>query len=43
MKILVTVGDGEVKESFFTPKAKAALEALGEVEYNATGRQAYTK
>lgn len=43
MKILVTVGDGEVKESFFTPKAKAALEALGEVEYNATGRQGYTK
>ena len=43
MKILVTVGDGEVKESFFTPKAKAALEALGDVEYNDTGRQAYTK
>ena len=43
MKILVTVGDGEVKESFFTPKAKKALEALGEVEYNQTGRQAYTK
>lgn len=43
MKILVTVGDGEVKESFFTPKAKEALEALGDVEYNDTGRQAYTK
>lgn len=43
MKILVTVGDGEVKDSFFTPTAKAALEELGEVEYNATGRQAYTK
>lgn len=43
MKILVTVGDGEVKDSFFTPAAKAALEALGEVEYNDTGRQAYTK
>lgn len=43
MKILVTVGDGEVKDSFFTPRAKAALEALGDVEYNDTGRQAYTK
>ena len=43
MKILVTVGDGEVKESFFTPAAKAALEELGEVEYNAVGRQAFTK
>lgn len=43
MKILVTVGDGEVKDSFFTPRAKAALEALGEVEYNDTGRQAFTK
>ena len=43
MKILVTVGAGEVKDSFFTPKAKAALEALGDVEYNDTGRQAYTK
>ena len=43
MKILVTVGAGEVQDSFFTPKAKAALEELGEVEYNATGRQAYTK
>ena len=43
MKILVTVGDVEVKESFFTPAAKAALEELGEVEYNAVGRQAFTK
>ena len=43
MKILVTVGAGEVKDSFFTPAAKAALEELGDVEYNATGRQAYTK
>lgn len=43
MNILVTVGDGEVKESFFTPKAKAALEALGDVKYNNTGRQAYSK
>lgn len=43
MKILVTVGAGEVQDSFFTPKARAALEALGEVEYNDTGRQAYTK
>lgn len=43
MKILVTVGAGEVQDSFFTPRVKAELEALWEVEYNATGRQAYTK
>lgn len=43
MKILVTVGAGEVKDSFFTPKAQQALAALGDVEYNDTGRQAYTK
>lgn len=43
MKILVTVGESEVKDSFFTPKVKAALEELGEVEYSDAGRQAYTK
>ena len=43
MKILVTVGAGEVFDSFFTPKVREVLEGLGEVEYNATGHQAYTK
>ena len=43
MKILVTVGAGEVQDSFFTPRVRAELETLGEVEYNETGRQAYTK
>lgn len=43
MKILVTVGAGEVQDSFFTPKARAALEELGDVEYNEMGRQAFTK
>ena len=43
MKILVTVGAGEVFDSFFTSRVREDLEQLGEVEYNATGRQAYTK
>ncbi|MBO5415597.1 MAG: hydroxyacid dehydrogenase [Clostridia bacterium] len=38
MKILVTVPEGPVRTSFFPPHVCARLEALGEVEYNTTGR-----
>ncbi len=38
MKILVTVPDGPVRESFFTPDVQKRLSELGEVEYNTTGR-----
>ncbi len=43
MKILVSVGDGQVKDSFFTPYAIQKLEAMGTVIYNQTGRQSFTK
>ena len=43
MKILVAVGDGQVKDSFFTPQVIEKLEKLGTVVYNQTGRQRFTK
>ena len=43
MKILVSVGDGQVKDSFFTPRTIQKLEAMGTVIYNKTGRQSFTK
>lgn len=43
MKILVAVGAGAVKDSYFTPEVIRQLEEIGEVVYNETGRQAYTK
>ena len=41
MKILVSVGDGQVKDSFFTPRTIQKLEKLGTVIYNQTGRQSF--
>ena len=43
MKCLVAVGDGEVKNSFFTPTARRELESLGEIIENDTGRPNFTK
>ncbi len=43
MKILAAMGASEAGESFFTPQVKQELKTLGEVEYNETGRQAFTK
>ncbi len=39
MKILVTIPDGDIKDTFYTEKSKAAVESLGEVIYNPLGRQ----
>lgn len=38
MKILITLGAGEVRDSFFSPAAIRELELFGEVIYNETGR-----
>ncbi|MFI3115588.1 MAG: hydroxyacid dehydrogenase [Clostridia bacterium] len=43
MKILVGIGESEVKESYFTPTVVEQLEKLGEIVWNETGRQAFTK
>lgn len=43
MKILVTLGEGMVRDTFFTPKVVKELEALGEVVWNETGNPNYTK
>lgn len=43
MKVLVAIGDGQVKDSFFTPMALQKLNSLGTVIYNETGRQSLTK
>ena len=43
MKCLVTMGDGETKNSFFTPAVLQQLETLGEVIYNQTGKPHFTK
>jgi len=43
MKVLVAIGDGQVKDSFFTPKVLERLNALGTIIYNETGRQGLTK
>ena len=34
MKILVTMGEGPLRDSFIPPRQAAALEAMGEVEWN---------
>lgn len=39
MKILVTVGKGQVRDSFFTPRAVEQLRSLGEVVFNETDNQ----
>lgn len=38
MKFLVTMGAGEIRDSFFTKKVMEELERYGEVKYNNTGR-----
>lgn len=43
MKILVAIGAGHVKDSYFTPEVIRQLEELGEVVYNETGNQGFTK
>lgn len=43
MKMLVTLGKGQVRDSFFTPKVWEKLQAMGEVVCNETDRQAPTK
>ncbi len=43
MNILVAMGSGEAKDSFFTPKVIAALEQMGNVIYNETGKPNFTK
>lgn len=43
MKILLAIGEGEVRDSFFTPKVLEELKKLGEVVFNETGRQGFTK
>ena len=43
MKILVSIGAGMVKDSFFTPQVIERLETIGTVVYNETGNQEFTK
>lgn len=43
MRFLITLGAGEVRDSFFTPKAISEIEKYGEIVYNETGRFALTK
>lgn len=37
MKFLITLGAGEVRDSFFTPKVIAEIQKCGEIVYNETG------
>ncbi len=39
MKIYVAMQEGHVRDTFFTPRAKAMVDALGEVSYNTYDRQ----
>lgn len=43
MKILIAVGAGEVRDSFFTPAVIEEIEKCGEVVYNETGQQGLSK
>ena len=43
MKFLVAMGAGEIRDSFFTPRALAALRRHGEVVFNDTGHHALDK
>ena len=43
MKFLIAMGEGEIRASFFTPKALAALAQHGELVFNRTGQQALDK
>lgn len=42
MKVLVALGEGQVKDSYFTPKVVEELNKLGEIVYNETGNQGFT-
>lgn len=39
MKIYIAMPEGHVRDTFFTPRAKAMVDALGEVTYNTYDRQ----
>ncbi len=43
MKILITTGEGFVKDTFFPPEIIAEIEKLGHIIYNNTGRDNFTK
>lgn len=43
MKYLIALGEGEIRDSFFTDRVLKELEKSGDVIYNMTGRQAFTK
>ncbi len=43
MKLLVTMGDGEIRNSFFTKKVMDELKKYGEVKYNNSGRFTLSK
>ncbi|MFI3226168.1 MAG: hydroxyacid dehydrogenase [Clostridia bacterium] len=43
MKILIGVGAGEVQDSYFTPRVIEELSQIGELVWNETGKQGFTK
>jgi phosphoglycerate dehydrogenase-like enzyme len=43
MKFLIAMGEGEIRDSFFTPRALAELARHGELVFNATGQHALDK